>query len=264
MGFFVNINAFQQFCERNKKIIDKILIYLKNHKWLCVTIIAVILIFVIGAIVFHIEKQITIAQVSVNYNDVTLDIGETEELYATVLLSNNKQLDEVVWSSSNTNVVEVDQIGKITAVGKGTAEITAQATRFGATMNAVCTVNVKTKPTGYSILLSTDAASTSEIVKIYVETLPEDEVTNITVCAIAPSGEKFTRKLSDDGYYFYTETGTWTVYAVIENASGSYTGTKPEEIAYLEVSGTTYNSMENFPGMMFDPSSSLFSGLLGQ
>ena len=64
-----NINALQQFWDRNKKVIDKILFYLKNHKWLCVTIIAVILIFVIGIIVFHIEKQITIAHVSINYND---------------------------------------------------------------------------------------------------------------------------------------------------------------------------------------------------
>ena len=223
-----------------KDLMPKIKEFIKKHKWKIIFIGAPILICVIIVILVLVQMQFAISQVSINYSEITLGLGETAELHATVLLSNNKQNNKVVWSSSNPSVISVDQSGKIIALERGTSEITAQASWFGKSMSTVCTVNVKTKPTGYSILLSTNSASTSETVKVYVKTLPEDEVTNIDIYAVAPSGEVFQRKLSDNGYNFHTETGTWTIYAVIENSIGSYTGKEPDEIAYLDVSGTAY------------------------
>ncbi len=247
--------------KENKGQIKKVFHYLKEHIGLSIIIIIFILAIIIGAVVLYINVKIDISQVSINHRELTLNINDTEELNATVLLSNNKTYSKVIWSSNNPDIVSVDKFGKITAHKKGTAEITAQTSRFGKSAAAVCVINVNTAPTGYSILLSTDEALTTEIVKVYVTTLPEDNVTNITIYAIAPSGEEFIRKLSDSGFYFYTETGTWKIYAMIENSEGSYVGTKADEIAYLEVSGETYNSISEFSGQLLDFENGLFSGL---
>lgn len=261
MGIIGDSKDLITIYKENKEQIKKPLNYLKEHIWVRIIIIVLVLAVIIGVVLFRINIKIDISQVSINYKEITLNINDTAELNATVLLSNNKTYNKVIWSSNNPDVVSVDKSGKITANKKGTAEITAQASRFGKSAAAVCTVNVNTAPTGYSISLSTDEALTNEIVKVYVTTLPEDNVTNINIYAIAPSGEEFVRKLSDSGYYFYTETGTWKIYAMIENSEGSYIGTKPEEIAYLEVSGKTYNSITEFSGQLLNTENGSFSGL---
>lgn len=208
----------------------------KNIKTVIIISLIAILFLVIG-IYLLIESNAAISKVSINYTELTLRPDENVDLYATVLFSNNKQHNKVVWSSSNSDIVSVDESGKITAHKKGTAEITAQAKHFDKYDTAVCTVNVKTEPTGYSIFLSAYTASTRDTVRIYVNTKPEDEVTNIIVYGIAPSGKPFPLKLSDRGYKFCSEVGRWKVYAVIENSMGNYTGTQPNEIAYIDVSG---------------------------
>lgn len=235
----------------------------KNIKTIIIISLIAILILV-PVIYLFIEINTTISQVSINYTELTLRPDETAELYATVLLSNNRQHNKVVWSSNNSDIVSVDESGKITAHKKGTAEITAQANHFKKFDTAVCTVNVKTAPTGYSILLSTDVASTSETVKVYVNTNPKDEVTNITVYGIAPSGKPFPRQFSGNGYNFCTETGRWKVYAVIENSMGSYTGTKPNEIAYLDVYGKTCDEGDDLQGIIEESSSYILSELFGK
>ena len=48
---------------------------------------------------------------------------------------------DLIWSSGNPAVAEVDQNGLVTAVGTGTATITATAL-FGDKVSASCTVNV--------------------------------------------------------------------------------------------------------------------------
>ena len=140
---------------------------LKNIKTVIIISLIAIL-FLVPGIFLLIEVNATISQVSINYTELTLRPDENVELYATVLLSNNKQRNKVVWSSSNSDIVSVDEFGKITAHKKGTAEITAQAKHFDKYDTAVCTVNVKTEPTGYSIFLSAYTASTNDTVKVYV------------------------------------------------------------------------------------------------
>jgi len=48
----------------------------------------------------------------------------------------------VTWSSSNTNIAKVDSNGKVTAVAKGSATITAKTTVAGVTLQTSCKVNV--------------------------------------------------------------------------------------------------------------------------
>ncbi|MEK5520570.1 hypothetical protein B5V89_18560 [Heyndrickxia sporothermodurans] len=65
--------------------------------------------------------------VKINKKSVTLSKGKTLTLSATVSPSNTTN-KTVKWKSSNTKVAKVDKKGKVTAVGAGTAKITATTT----------------------------------------------------------------------------------------------------------------------------------------
>ncbi len=86
-----------------------------------------------------------VESVSLNKTEMTLYVGNSSTLTATVLpsSSNNKN---VTWTSSNESVATVDQIGKITAVSSGITTIIVTTADGGKT--ASCTVLVKPIPDG--------------------------------------------------------------------------------------------------------------------
>ncbi|SDB25488.1 PASTA domain, binds beta-lactams, partial [Ruminococcaceae bacterium FB2012] len=85
--------------------------------------------------------------ISLDKTSLTLDVGETAKLTATVLPSNATD-KSLTWSSSNTSVATVSG-GTVTAKGAGSATITVRTTN-GKT--ATCAVTVK--PTGPKIVKS--------------------------------------------------------------------------------------------------------------
>ena len=72
------------------------------------------------------NNTIDVASITLNRSSLTLDIGETYTLRATVTPSNatNKK---VTWSSSNSNIASVSSSGRVTAKRAGTVTITAKA-----------------------------------------------------------------------------------------------------------------------------------------
>ena len=82
-------------------------------------------------------EVIEVASVLLNKTSLTLEIGESETITATVL-PNNATDKSVTWTSSDQAVATVAN-GKITAVGSGTAMITATT---GNGKTAICTVTV--------------------------------------------------------------------------------------------------------------------------
>ena len=68
----------------------------------------------------------------------TLEVGDDYELVYTIVPSTAET--DVMWSTSNSKVVTVDEYGWIQAVGKGTATITAVATR-----NSNCRMTISVK-----------------------------------------------------------------------------------------------------------------------
>ena len=89
------------------------------------------------------DKKIDVTKVTLNKKNITLEVGKSETLKATVSPTNatNKK---VTWESSNTKVATVKD-GKITAKKAGTAKITVKTEDQGKT--ATCTVTVKKKET---------------------------------------------------------------------------------------------------------------------
>ena len=87
-----------------------------------------------------VQLQVVPTSVALNKTTLTLDIGRTSNLRATVYPSNaaNKKC---TWRSSNTSVATVDSNGKVTAKKAGTATITVK-TSNGKTATCKVTVNL--------------------------------------------------------------------------------------------------------------------------
>lgn len=86
------------------------------------------------------SPEILATGISLNKSELSLEIGNTETLIATVTPSNVTN-GSVTWSSSNTSVVSVNSSGIVTANGAGSAVITASTTD-GTNLSAVCNVTV--------------------------------------------------------------------------------------------------------------------------
>ena len=87
----------------------------------------------------NVADPYTAESISLNKQSVTLSIGMTETLIATVLPDTAVQKD-VEWNSTNSTVASVDKNGKITAHELGTTTIIARTLAGGLT--ATCRVNV--------------------------------------------------------------------------------------------------------------------------
>lgn len=183
---------------------------------------------------------VTVDQVTLNYTSTELTVGEAVSLLATVSYSDGKTGYNAVWRSSNPVVASVDSTGTVTALSAGTTQITAQASENNVSASAECiitVVNPPSVPTGYSIRLSTDHAILGETFKLYVEPY-EDDVTQIQIYTISPSGLHDDFPLSADGKYLIdTETGRWQIYASVTNAAGTYMAHRPEDYVEIEIQG---------------------------
>ena len=87
-----------------------------------------------------VQLQVVPTSVALNKTTLTLDIGKTSNLRATVYPSNASN-KKCTWSSSNTSVATVDSNGKVTAKASGTATITVK-TSNGKTATCKVTVNL--------------------------------------------------------------------------------------------------------------------------
>ena len=89
----------------------------------------------------NITIDIPTKYISLNKSEYTLNgIGESTTLNATVSPSSMSQ--EVNWTSSNTSVATVDNVGKVTSVGVGTCEITATSNEDNS-LKASCNITVQ-------------------------------------------------------------------------------------------------------------------------
>lgn len=78
--------------------------------------------------------------ISVSNSSITLMVGDSEYLSASTYPGGKS----ISWSSSDTSVATVDSNGRVTAVGNGSATITATMLYNGNTYSDTCSVKVKT------------------------------------------------------------------------------------------------------------------------
>ena len=89
--------------------------------------------------------KVPVSGVSLDFTELTLDIGESKKLTAAVKPDNATD-KAVVWTSADPAVAAVDENGKVTALSAGTTVVTAKA----GGVSAACTVTVAHKKTGGS------------------------------------------------------------------------------------------------------------------
>lgn len=94
-----------------------------------------------ATVAVHVLSGVLTTSLTLNKSDLALNVGDTETLTVTGTPSNasNKTL---LWTSSNPDVASVTAGGKVTAAGKGTTVIKAEATDgSGKYVSCVVTVN---------------------------------------------------------------------------------------------------------------------------
>lgn len=94
----------------------------------------------------------TLTGLTISDSTATINKSETKQLSVTTTPAEADP--SVTWASSDTGIATVDSNGLVTAVAKGSANITATSTTVN-TINAVCAVTV-VEPTVYNLVTSLD------------------------------------------------------------------------------------------------------------
>lgn len=158
----------------------------------------------------------------VTVQDYSLSLSET---YISMFVGESKTVSAsgapsgatVSWSSSNSSVVSVNSSGKVTAVGAGVAEITAQMSYGGANYTSTCSVMV----TNPYVSLSTSSL------------LLKAGDTQALSATVSPSGQSVSWSSSDSGVASVNSSGrvtavnagSATITAEIYVGGRSYTDT---------------------------------------
>ena len=243
LAFFANLFSVSS----NFINIKKFSLTLENTK--ARIICSLILLVCIALMSYHYlfePSPITVTQVMLSEYSLTMGTKDTKSLAATVLYSDNSTDNNVLWYTNNQSVISVGEDGQITALSEGNATVIAQASKNNSTQIAECIITVKNSPSGYSI--SARPSEISSYYYIYVQPF-DDDITQIKLYAKSPSGKIFNPSIDKENlYHFYSECGTWTIYATLENEVGIYEAYKPEDFLTIEITNISSNQL-NTPFM---------------
>lgn len=179
-----------------------------------------------GYIILTVKKKVPVSQISISPSTTCLAPGDNVQLTATVY-PNNAFDKTITWSSSNTDVVTVDNTGKLQAIGYGNATITCSATD-GSGVTGTCEVTVVDKVPVTSITLSDTQLSLGKNYSqsLYATVLPDNatdkdliwESSNKNVATIYNCG------LTNDGRYVVIveaqSIGSATITCSAQDGSG--------------------------------------------
>lgn len=177
---------------------------------------------------------VAVTGISLSKSETALTVGASETLTATVSPENANNKN-VSWKSDDTAVATVDQNGKITAVGKGSATITA--TTEDGKYTATCTVKVSPAPVAANGVTLTPNKATLNVGKkqtLTATVLPAD-ATNKNVTWVSSDTSVAT---VENGVVTAVGKGTATITVTTED--GGYTATC-EITVKIPVSSVTLN-----------------------
>lgn len=158
-------------------------------------------------------KSAVASGISLNTTSMTLVVGQSEKLTATITPDNAAD-KSVTWTSSSENVATVDANGNVTGIASGTATITATTSNG---LKATCAVTVKAKVIDVaSITLNMDKAelvegSTTQL----TATITPDNATDKSVTW--SSSDEAVATVNADGLVTAVAPGTATITATTSN-----------------------------------------------
>ena len=172
--------------------------------------------------------------VTLDKNSLELKVGEEDTLVATVVPSQASQI--VTWTSSDESVATVDENGKVTAVGVGTAIITAK-TDNGLTTTCEVTVKPVVIPVEGVTLDKTELALTEGETGALTATVNPDNASNKKVTWT--SSDPTIASVDENGNVTAHKAGTVTITATTEDGSKTASCTVTVNPAVIPVTGVT-------------------------
>jgi len=186
--------------------------------------------------IYHEASHGNVAQrITIDPSSWTMEVGDKKTLTATVWPASTGT-GTLSWTSSNSSVATVDSNGKVTAVGLGTANITAS---YGGSVSATCVVSV--------VGISLNKNSTTLYIQngtygaevLTANVFPSSALTwtssNPAVATVASTGTNTAR---------VTSVGTGTTTITVTNEDGSYTATCTVTVykrATLAINNSNFN-----------------------
>lgn len=117
------------------------------------------------------DDRIAVTDLELNKKEATLFNGDTLQLKASIT-PQNASLQDIVWSSSNPSVATVDENGKVTSIGYGSAIITATSVD-NERITAICNISVIEKMVSISFSQSEVLLEEGQTLQMQVSTVPE-------------------------------------------------------------------------------------------
>ena len=176
-----------------------------------------------------VKPTVAVTSVELDQTDITLKKGDSQTLKATVKPDNATDKN-VTWTSSKTDVATVDNAGKVTAVAKGAATITASCSGKTATCKVTVSVPVESVSL-YQPTLTLKEGDTQTL----VATVKPDDASNKTV--EWTSSKTTIATVDDNGKVTAVAEGTATITASCEGKSATCEVTVSK--AYVSVTSVT-------------------------
>ncbi len=166
------------------------------------------------SVTYEVTVYVRVSSVELNKETLSLIDTNSETLTANVLPANASS-QEVFWESDNTDVATVNQSGLVTAVGVGTANITATADGVSGT----CAVTVSKKAV-VSVLLSSSSEELMEgdTVTLTAEVLPADATYPQITWSSSNTG---VATVDQNGKVKAVAKGTATIYGTADGVDGT-------------------------------------------
>jgi alpha-tubulin suppressor-like RCC1 family protein len=170
---------------------------------------------------FRIETGM-VGRVTVQPSEVTTEPGATQQLVAAVTdLHGDPISADVAWSSSDENVVTVDQNGLATAVGEGVAVIIATANR----VSGSASFTVEPPPIGSIEVTPIEMTLEPGGTQQYTATVRDVHGNPVSASVVWSSSDESVAMVDASGLVTAVSEGTATITASVEAVSGSATVT---------------------------------------
>ncbi len=183
-----------------------------------------------------------VGSVNLDYNTLTLNIGNTKQLTVKVL-PDDATNKKVSWDSSDSNIASVDSKGLITALSKGKVQITATSEDGGKI--ATCNIEVKRLSQSITLNLSELTLYEDEIGELSATVLPE-ETNNKEVTW--SSSDTAVATVDSSGKITPVSAGQTTITVTAKDGSGKKASCKVTILQHVKSLGLNYNSLVLYNG----------------
>ncbi len=162
-----------------------------------------------------------VESISLNHTSLNLNVGETATLTAQVLPENATNKN-IVWKSSNSTILTVDQTGLITAIAPGQATITASAADKS-NVSTSCSVTVNQPLKGIS--LSSSSLTIEKGKNATITIIPTPANASNTDYAVSSSDTGIATASVDGNIITVNAVSFGSATITVKSVDGNYTST---------------------------------------